>query len=233
MARRIASADSNDQVTDDAAVSIYTVSRTHGKSLNKWAKILKEIEEQAPYRGQSYAPFRAAVVSLLQGNEEAENLINDGFEQMMASASARWQQRIVRSMWTKSVESFGRFSEELAERFGRVHEVYEQPGNTNYVNFEDVPIKGRFHFSADFDDNQSFVYMVGGAWDVEQTGAFVELLSVIAEEAHDANRQDVLLIDLALQDPLVRPKTNAKRLRKELLNEARNLRRLIRAISQE
>lgn len=233
MAQRESSAEQNNKGSENAAVSIYTVSRTHGKALSKWTAILKQIEEEAPFRGQSYAPFRAAIIALLRGSKSAEELLNDGFEVMLSKTSARWQQRIVKTMWKKSARAFERFASEIAERFGDIHDIYEQPGRTNYVDFNDVPIKGRFHFSADFDGTKNYVYLVGGDWDKTQTLAFSELLTVIAAEAHEAPRENVLLIDLTLDSPLVRPKKSAVRLRNELLNEARNLRRLIRAISQE
>lgn len=200
-------------------VHIYAVSRLYNKSPTAWEATLRKLEGAREIMLAQYAPLRHAIRSELLRPGTGDGVLQKQLAKMKDAPSQR-------AVCDKSRHAFRVFCSTVRPLIVNLVEDYLR---TEYhppsVLYEGIQLEGRFHLKVeDTRGATKLIYLHASEWDDDETRAFIELLTILAEEQHCGSRGMVWFIDLV--DGAVQPVPRTyKRVRKELVRTSQLLSR--------
>jgi hypothetical protein len=206
---------------------IYLISRLHGKTPTTWERTLRELEKARSVMLAQYAPLRHAILQEVTHTGSGQQVLDRGLAGMSTKPG---QQTVVR----KSQDAFDVFCVLVKPRVKSLVEDYLRPSYAPApVQFAGEDLEGRFHAAIDDEEGtRRHVYLHAASWTEEEVIAFVELLSIVAEQRHGSAREAVWFVDLT-RGRIVYPPKNYKRLRQGLGKTVALLGRLTKAAQQQ
>lgn len=202
---------------------IYVISRVHGKSPTKWRQTLAQLRRSREYFPLPYAPLRLALASELRQVGSGEQVLEAG----LANLHNRPQGATIRD---RSRAAFRNFVAQFRPQIDRLEEDYTLPRSAvDPITYSGHQLRGSFHFRVrDNEGNSRLVFAHASGWDEQEVDAYLELLTLISEERHAGNRDDVWFLDL-YNNRRIPTRTPFRRRRQALLSTMELLDLLVQA----
>lgn len=193
-------------------MNIHAVSKLVRRPPSLWMSTLRNMERGRDFMRSHYAPLREAIVAELQRPGTGEELLHTAWEQMPGPPIPSQT-----SVHNRSVAAFHAFLDFFRPAIGRLVESYvSEDYQPEPVEFCGHQLEGRFHLAVETPRGETkYVYLHASEWSSEQIEAFLELLVVIAEKRHGADRSAVWFFDLPTGE-IVKPRKTFRKTRKDL-----------------
>lgn len=204
------------------SLHIYLFSRLFRQSATRWLSTIKRVEADEDYLVKQYFPLRSALNREVGRPGSGEKNLSD----MLAERSDTSTNRTITANSNAYLEGFRAF---LLPQIERVIEDYVNgPSKTRTFMLGGVLCAGQLHAKVRLKDGATkLLYYHPSDWKDTEIEAFLELLTILAEEAYGLTRNDIWFVDLARQE-IIKPRVNYINVRKELTNTAQLWERFIR-----
>lgn len=193
-------------------MNIHAVSKLVRRPPSLWMSTLRSMERGREIMRSHYAPLREAIVAELERPGSGEERLHTAWEQVPEPLTP--SQASVRR---RSFAAFHTFLDVFRPRIARLLESYlGEDYQPEPVEFRGHKLEGRFHMAVETPRGETrYVYLHASEWSREQIDAFLELLAVIAEKRHGADRSAVWFFDLPTGE-LLTPRKTFRKTRKDL-----------------
>lgn len=192
-------------------MNIYAVSKLVRRPPSLWMSTLRSMERGREIMRAQYTPLKQAIVEDLEkpgtGTEQLRTRLFSEEPTTPAAASVR----------ERSLAAFAVFQERFRPRIARLLENYTSPDyQPAPVEFHGHLLEGRFHMAIETPRGETkYVYLHASEWSSEVIEPFLELLAVIAEKRHGADRSAVWFFHLG-KGQILTPKKAFRKTRKDL-----------------
>jgi len=205
----------------EPAVHIYTLSHLVNARVGSWERKIKEIEEGRRRAYGYYQPMREAIVAYCAASGNRREQI---VSRMLSDARQRPHGR-GQDPEKDNLAAFETFETACYPKIGQfVRGLLRRPNGTGAL-FEGIRLNGGPHFQAkDRSGVDRYIFLHASVWSEEDLKAYLELLSVVVEEAFGEAPESVWHMDL--RAGLVAKHRRSKRVRRNCSDAARHYARV-------
>ncbi len=191
-------------------IHIYEVGRLFRQGATRWNSYLKEMEESRDFMLAIYAPLRSAINVEMSRPGLGKRILDRGLKKLEGMKNYD-------SVATTSKSAFEIFKTQILPTLSSIDEDFVNGSATNSsFIFGDHVVKGGFHARVTTKEGEKLLlYFHPSKWSEDHQTAFIELLTVMAENVFGFDRSQVRFVDIR-EGLVVKPSKTYKAVRKEL-----------------